>query len=62
MEEVIGSIPIRSTKSFTFYKLGTMNGNLKCEVDRFHGRTLPQILPRKSANVNTPSSDESIEC
>ena len=48
MEEVIGSIPIRSTKSFNFYRLVLVNGNLKHEVDRFHGRFIPPVLPRKT--------------
>ena len=46
MEEVIGSIPIRSTKSINFYKLGIVNRDLKHEVDRFHGRFIQSIYPR----------------
>jgi hypothetical protein len=47
MEEVIGSIPIRSTKSTKVNYLAIVNSNLnrEQEIDRFHGRTIPAIHP-----------------
>jgi hypothetical protein len=53
MEEVVGSIPTRSTKSFTSHILATVNGNLSYEVDRFHGRTFPANSPEKDNSFAT---------
>ncbi len=43
MEEVVGSIPTRSTKSLQMNDLSNANGNLHQEIDRFHGTTVSAI-------------------
>ena len=53
MEEVIGSIPIRSTNQPTIKDLDIVSGNPHQEIDRFHGRTLQAIYPRKTVISTT---------
>jgi len=43
MEEVVGSIPTRSTKFLKIKMLSIVNGNLFKEIDRFHGRAVSAI-------------------
>ena len=50
MEEVVGSIPTRSTNCLQISDIRIVNGNLKEEIDRFHGRTLQAIHSRKAVS------------
>jgi hypothetical protein len=49
MEEVIGSIPIRSTKNLRISDICIVTGNLKQEIDRFLGNPLPANATGSSA-------------
>ena len=51
MEEVVGSIPTRSTKSLYIKGLRIVSGNLDQEIDRFHGNSLQAIHSRKATSA-----------